>query len=66
MPLRFTILHLAQRFLIEEDTFMISFSFEPVAGHQLPGGLLFRFLSAKVSIIPELAFFVQTVFPTKV
>jgi hypothetical protein len=25
-PLRLTILHLAQRFLIEEDTFMIPFS----------------------------------------
>ena len=34
-PLRLTILHLAHRFLMEEDTFMISYSFAPVFdGHR--------------------------------
>jgi len=37
-PLRLTILHLAQRFLIEEDTFMIPFSlFGMNLSDQIPG-----------------------------
>jgi hypothetical protein len=50
-PLRFTILHLAQRFLIEDETFIPSFLLldrqaDPYA--------------AKDTIIPSLAFFVQS------
>jgi hypothetical protein len=59
-PLRFTILHLAQRFLMEEDTFMISFSFEPVFGNHLPMSNGFCqpvFVSQRLEIILELATF---------
>jgi hypothetical protein len=50
MPLRFTILQFAQRFLTDADTFMITLSFHAEAGYSNPSRLQAG-NTAKVTII---------------